>query len=295
MVRKVTSDSLDNSKTDEVLSTLLTIVSLGTNKRVGKKVKRNLTSKRELEAIAEVLRQERQELLALNAAKDEFISLVSHQLRTPATAVKQYIGMLLEGFFGEIDPQHEDILRRAYNSNERQLRTVNDMLLVARVDANKIKIQLKPVDIAALIRDVVEEQTGIFDKRNQKVIVKAPKKLVANVDARYFRMVVDNVLENASKYTYESGTITIQLTSNTKTFTLTVNDTGVGIAQSDFDKLFKKFSRIHNPLSVEAEGSGLGLYWSERIIAMHHGELAVDSKLGKGTTFSIKVPLKSNK
>jgi PAS domain S-box-containing protein len=255
-------------------------------------IKRTIRRKNELEDLATMLEEERRELLALNDAKDEFISLASHQLRTPATGVKQYIGMLLQGFFGEISPEHQEILQRAYDSNERQLRTVNDMLLVARVDANKIKLNKQLTDISELVKEAADEQRGEFEKRNQDLTVKVPKSLPASVDGAYLRMVIDNLLENASKYTYENGAIKVTLKEEKGEIVLAVKDSGVGISPKDQEKLFQKFSRIDNPLSVAAEGSGLGLYWSQKIIDMHRGTLTVSSRPNDGTTFTMRIPKK---
>jgi|GEM_PF-798035 len=254
-------------------------------------VKRTIKRKNELENLTANLTEERKELLALNAAKDEFISLVSHQLRTPATGVKQYIGMLLQGYFGDISEEHKEILERAYQSNERQLRTVNDMLLVARVDANKIKLAKERFDIVAMAKDAIDEQKAEFKLKKQTLQLKAPAKLTVKADSQYLRMVIDNLIENARKYTFEKGKVIVCIEQDSDHALISVKDNGVGVSEDDLSKLFQKFSRVDNPLSMAAEGSGLGLYWSKKIIDMHDGELSVKSALNKGSTFTIRLPL----
>jgi signal transduction histidine kinase len=115
-----------------------------------------------------------------------------------------------------------------------------------------------------------------------------------NADLGYMRMAIENVLHNASIYTPEGGGITVKIKQHGKQCTLSIADTGVGIREADMGKLFVKFSRIHNPLSVEAGGSGIGLYLTAEIVRLHRGSIAVESRLGEGTTFAISSPLMQN-
>jgi len=232
-----------------------------------------------------------QHLIELNQAKDEFISVASHQLRTPATGVKQYIGMLLEGMFGELTEPQETILLKAYESNERQLRIVADLLKVARVDAGKVMLKKVETDINQLMADVVREETEITKERQQKVIfTSSDRPAVAQVDRDTMRMVFENLIDNASKYSGEGTTIKVAVDAGDKSIAVKIIDQGVGIDAKDIDKLFEKFSRIHNPLSTAAGGSGLGLYWAKKIIDLHGGTITVKSKVDEGTVFMIDLP-----
>ncbi len=247
--------------------------------------------KRKLEVKAAILTRQHSELVALNKAKDDFISLASHQLRTPATGVKQYIGMLLEGYGGKLIKKQLSILKTAYESNERQLKIVGDLLKVAHVDANRVIINRQKCDLIPIIKDVIQEQKSALAKRKQSIAYDAPKKPVAAfVDPYRIRMVIENVLDNASKYTAKSKKITIQLKEFKRHVNIKIADEGVGIAQKDIPKLFYKFSRIENKFSATAGGTGLGLYWAKKIMDLHGGTIQVKSVVDKGTSFIIKIP-----
>jgi PAS domain S-box-containing protein len=259
------------------------------------KVTRDLTERKamedELAHANEDLRKQQAELLMLNQAKDEFISLASHQLRTPATGVKQYLGMILQGFAGDISPKTLEFVRKAYASNERQIALVNDLLRVAQVDAGRIVLQMALVDVAQLLRDVVAEQKESFERRKQSLDIQLPAQTVATMDARRLRMVAENLVDNASKYTPEGGKIGISCSIAGGWLQISVADSGVGIEREDVAKLFNKFTRLSNKLSDSVGGSGLGLYWANKIVELHGGHIEVVSEPGKGATFTVNLPL----
>jgi signal transduction histidine kinase len=237
------------------------------------------------------LTNERADLLALNDSKDEFISLASHQLRTPATGVKQYIGMLMEGFAGTVTPKQRDMLERAFESNERQLQIISDLLNIARIDSGKVVLEKSRTNLNALLNDVVHEQSSKFRSRGQSIQFKSPPKpTYAQVDYKRLRMVFENLLDNASKYSPPNTIISLQIKEVFWGIQISVKDQGVGIARKDIAKLFQKFSRIKNPLSQQVGGSGLGLYWVKRVIDLHRGSVEVSSRLNKGTTFVVSLP-----
>lgn len=230
-------------------------------------------------------------LIELNRAKDEFISLASHQLRTPATGVKQYLGMVLEGFVGELSEAQHAILQKANESNERQLRIVSDLLKVAQVDAGKVRLRKSEVDVISLINDVIKEQRETFNQRNQTVVFDPPKgDLKLHFDRDTIRMVLENLIDNASKYSGEDKTVTVEVEEHSNEAQIAIIDNGVGIKPEDQDKLFEKFSRIENPLSTQVGGTGLGLYWAKKIIDLHQGKVTLESTVGKGTKFTIHLP-----
>lgn len=228
----------------------------------------------------------------LEQAKEEFVSLASHQLRTPATGVKAYISMLLDGYTGNLTAQQQSFLEKVFSSNERQLQIINDMLSVARMDAGRVVPELASADLVALLNDVVEEQRPTMRDRRQVVILELPETKVEGVlDANLVRMALENVVNNASKYTPEGGSITLGLQRTAATARITIRDTGVGIAKADLPRLFKRFSRIDNPLSTHRGGTGLGLYLAQNVVALHYGRMLVNSTPGEGTVFTIELPL----
>lgn len=246
----------------------------------------------ELELRTAALTEQRAQLMTLNQAKDEFISLASHQLRTPATGVKQYLGMLLEGYAGPLSQDQRNFIETAYESNERQITIVNDLLQVARIDAGKIVLAPIQTDLVRMVKNVINEHASRFHDRDQRVILKAKEdKVEVMVDPDRIRMVLDNIIDNASKYTGDGKRITITIGYRAKVAYVTVKDEGVGMTAADVDKIFQKFSRLENPHAKAVEGSGLGLYWAQKIIDLHGGAINVKSKVGAGTVFTIELPL----
>lgn len=230
-------------------------------------------------------------LIELNRSKDEFISIASHQLRTPATGVKQYLGLLREGFMGELTEQQQEILDKAYDSNERQLVIVNDLLRVARVDAGKVNLRPESVDIGVLVHDVIKELHSVAALRHQTMnFVREIDDARAVVDESSIRMVIENITENASKYSPEHSTITITLREHGTFIEVSVADEGVGIDEVDRERLFAKFSRIDNELSTKVGGTGLGLYWAKKMVDLHRGSLEYQPNFPRGSIFVINLP-----
>lgn len=226
-------------------------------------------------------------------AKDDLLSLASHQLRTPATAVKQYLGMMLEGYTGEISKRQLPALQKAYGSNERQLDTINQILYVAKADAGRLSIHPHRFDLNLLVDDIAHDVSDVLESKDQELVIERSKhtlKVVA--DESCIRMIIENLISNASKYSHEHKIITVKTGRDNSYAWVRVMDQGVGIDAKDFGKLFKKFSRIDNDLSLQVDGSGIGLYIDKVLIELHGGRIEVSSKLGKGSTFTIYLPIK---
>ena len=241
---------------------------------------------------AALLQRRNEELESLSRTKDEFVALASHQLRTPATAVKQYLGMVLQGYVGDITETQTDMLDRAFQSNERQIEIINQILNAARVDTGRLVMAPAPLDIRTQLSGIADEMRSSIEETGHKFITDlGSEPVTAFADSGYLRMAVENVVHNASIYTPVPGHIWIKLEKTDKVARISIRDDGVGIKKADIHKLFTKFSRIHNTLSVQAGGSGIGLYLAAEILRLHGGEITVDSKSGKGTTFTLTLPL----
>jgi signal transduction histidine kinase len=226
-------------------------------------------------------------------AKDDLLSLASHQLRTPATATKQYVGMVLEGYMGDISEKQRSALQKAYISNERQLEIINQILYVAKADAGRISINPTKFDLNQLVEDIVHDVRDTLKERDQSIrLKKSRKRMQITADEVSMRMVIENLVSNASKYSHKGGVISVRTGSNLGQAFVSVTDKGVGIHPNDRDKLFKKFSRIDNELSVQVGGSGIGLYIDKVLIELHGGTINVESEYGKGSTFTIQLPKK---
>jgi signal transduction histidine kinase len=244
---------------------------------------------------AEFLTQQRARLLALNKAKDEFISLASHQLRTPATIVKVYTGMLLGNYSEELTDDQKNLLKTAYDNNEQQLALVDSMLRVARLDTGKIVLKKEKVDLAQLVEEVIGSYNGNFAARQQTVRFQHGKQqYVTHADKEKVRKVLETIIDNASKYSPAGKKIDIRIKRREHSLAVAVQDNGIGIVKKDIKKLYKKFSRIENPLSTSVNGTGLGLYWAKKVVDLHHGSIEVVSTPNKGSTFTLILPDGSN-
>lgn len=228
----------------------------------------------------------------INDSKDEFIALASHQLRTPATAVKQYVGMLLEGYAGDLAEQQLSFLRSAYNSNERQLKVVDDILKIAQLDLKKINLHHETLSIQELLEELITDLRPIFAEKEQQITTEScTESMICKADRLHLGMAISNIIDNASKYSNNGTKIHVTLKeARNNTLQILIRDQGVGINETDYNKLFVKFSRIPNPLSVIVGGTGLGLYWSSEVVKLHGGTITVSSKPEKGTTFTITLP-----
>lgn len=239
----------------------------------------------------QIEKQRLQHLVELNRSKDEFISIASHQLRTPATAVKQYLGMLLEGFVGELEAKQQAMLKKAYENNERQLRIVSDLLKVAQVDAGQIMLRKESVDLHSLLEDVIRDLGGVLNSRQQTVVFyPATEVPEVNIDLGSIRMVFENLIDNASKYSEEGTQINVSVRHDDTVATVAISDEGVGIIEADRNRLFEKFSRLDNSLSTKVGGTGLGLYWAKKIVNLHNGSLIYAPNVPKGSIFSVVLP-----
>lgn len=227
---------------------------------------------------------------ALESTKSEFLSLASHQLRTPATNVKQYVGMLLDGYMGRLTRKQRGALEVAYKNNEFEINIMNSLLDVAKLDLDRISLKAQAVDLVPLTQQVLVSYAAIAAERGQTIEFESPLQLVARVDSQYFKSIIENLVDNAIKYSGSATTILITLLTENGQLRLSVADQGTGIRRRDFNKLFMKFSRLQNDYSATTAGSGLGLYWVRQIVKLHGGTVAVSSKSSKGTTFTVKLP-----
>ncbi len=234
-------------------------------------------------------------LKELDKLKDEFVSVASHELRTPMTAIKSYLWMALAGKGGSISEKQKFYLERAYSSVDRLIRLVNDMLNVSRIDSGRISIQLEAVNLATLVQEVFDDvlpraqELGITLKKEEGQTV---PQVVADSDK--IKEVLFNLIGNSLKFTPKGGTISVSFVQKDNMIETRVNDTGTGVNPADIGKLFTKFSMISSSYISDRPivGTGLGLYICKSIIELHGGKIWAESQgLGKGTQFifSLKV------
>ncbi|MGB3023603.1 MAG: CHASE domain-containing protein [Candidatus Saccharimonadales bacterium] len=234
----------------------------------------------------------------LMQTRDELLALTSHQLRTPASGVKQYLGMLTQGFMGDLTPEQHAVANKAYAANERQLETINQILHVAKADAQQLKLELAHIDVVPLVHDIVSSMSDDAACKSVRITVSGVRSAYVRADERYLRMAIENLISNAIKYSYENSPVTIKVTSDKSRVLLTVTDHGVGLRPEDYDKLFVKFSRVNNDLSAKEGGTGLGLYLAQQIAMAHHGQISVISwskQRTKQTAFTLTLPISRSK
>lgn len=261
------------------------------------KVTRDLTERKKFEdELREAniqLKRQQAELLITNDAKDEFISLASHQLRTPATVVKQLLGMYAEGIITDLPQKHLSLINKAYDSNQRLIDIINSLLKVAQVDSGKLILVFSECNINKLLNECIDEfKETAKNKKQDLSLIYNSKFDTIEADEKNLRMAIENIISNAVKYTHPGGSIEVMASSTKNSLIIEISDNGVGIPSSELNNLFKKFKRIQNDLSDVEGGTGLGLYWAQRIINLHGGTIEVKSTLHEGTTFKLKLPKK---
>jgi len=224
--------------------------------------------------------------LQLERAKDEFISIASHQLRTPATTVKQYIGMILEGYASSPD-QEKKMLETAYEHNNKQLEIITELLQIAQAEANTLTVNFQYTDMVSLINNVIDGQKNNYKQAGIELhFIPQKDSLMCNVDRLHMQMVFDNILHNAQKYSYKDTTVEVRAKQSGSNIIVSIQDQGIGISEEYLPKLFQKFSRADNVVST-ASGTGLGLYWAKKLVDLHGGKIKVKSEFEKGSTFTI--------
>ncbi len=246
----------------------------------------------------------REELEKTDKAKTEFLSMASHQLRTPLTAIKGYVSLALEGYYGELNSKLKKALKNVAISTERLIRIVQDLLTISRIEMGKLELNLKPVDLANLAKSCLKELEFEAKKKNIDLIFKNPNQPLPkiNLDSLKIRQAILNLIDNAIKYTNEGGKVEVsldqeRLKENHKErdyLKVIVKDTGVGFDPEEQSKLFESFSRGSAGIAKFVEGAGLGLNVAKRFVEIHQGFITAFSEgKNKGSTFTIYLPVGS--
>ncbi len=230
----------------------------------------------------------------IDKAKTEFVSLASHQLRTPLSTVNWYTEMLMDGDAGEVNKEQKKYLEEIYHGNQRMVELVNALLNVSQLELGTFVLEPKPTDVEALVRSVIDEQKPVIGEKKQKLITNFAKDLPKiNTDPKFLRMVFQNLLSNAVKYTPEEGSIEFDILydKEERSIKIKVADTGYGIPKNQHDKIFTKLFRADNVREKDTEGTGLGMYIVKSIVENTGGTIRFESEENKGTTFYVTLPL----
>lgn len=234
------------------------------------------------------------DLKVLDESKSEFISMASHQLRTPLSAIKGYISMLIEGSYGEISEKAREKLNNVFQSNERLIKIVNDLLDISKVEMGKMELEKAPTQLEDLLQSCYEEMKIGAEKKSVKFILKKPKTPLPKIeiDSLKMRQVFLNLIDNAIKYT-QKGKIEIEIEKKDSRVSISVRDTGEGLSLKEKRDAFGGFTRGSAGLAYFIEGAGLGLYVAKKFLELQGGKIWVESEgKGKGSTFYVELPLK---
>jgi len=250
--------------------------------------------KREVERATKDLREANIHLRQLDKAKTEFISITSHQLRTPLSGIKGYLSMLLENDFGRLNQEQRKVISDVFKNTDRLVRLVNLFLNVSRIESGRLKLEKTKFDFIELIKESIREMQTEAEKKNLKLeFIKSKKvKLAITADKDKLQDVILNLIDNAIKYTPQ-GKITVKVEEVGKMVRTSVKDTGVGIAPEEAHELFTKFTRGKKISQVNTTGAGLGLFIAKKIVELHKGKIWVKSEgEGKGSEFVFEIPIK---
>lgn len=235
-----------------------------------------------------------EELEKLQELKSEFVTVVAHQLRTPLSAIKWSVDMVIKGDVGKITNDQKALLLKTYESNDRMIMLVNDMLNADRLESGKFKYSFIKIQLNDLIDNILYELLPQIKAKNISIQFINRQDSLPQVlaDPEKIRAVLQNILENAVKYTPAKGNITIKLEEeNEKNIRVSIADSGIGIPQAQQNKIFNRFFRGSNAVKTVTEGSGLGLYIAKSIVEKHGGKTWFESEENKGTTFYFTLPI----
>ncbi len=234
----------------------------------------------------------------VDKAKTEFVSLASHQLRTPLTPIRLFSEMLLSGEVGELKPQQREYVNSISESSKRMISLVNDLLNVSRLELGRLKIEPVSTDMIIFLRDVIKEVIPAGDLKGCKIILNEPSEVLPNIniDQTLLRQVIHNLLTNSIRYSgaEKDSLISVSIGRDENNYLIGVKDNGIGIPKDDQEHMFEKFYRAENAIKAEGEGSGLGLYIIKMIVESSKGRIWFESPPkgeSGGTVFYVSIPL----
>lgn len=233
-------------------------------------------------------------IIELEQSKNEFISIISHELRSPLSIMKGFLSLLSKEEFGDLNDKQKNFVRRSYETNERMAELVEHILDVNRISMGRLKLDLEPVSIVQVFNSVKRDLEHKLEEKNIKLVIRKSKINKIMADKRRLYQILHNLLENAIKYSYPLKTIKARFTKEGNDVIFSITDKGVGISKQEQNKLFEKFFRINNVLSASAGGFGLGLFIVKKLVSAHGGQIWITSNKIKGTTFNIRFKTSNN-
>lgn len=240
------------------------------------------------------LRLSNKKLREIDASKDEFISMASHQLRTPLTSIKGYLSMILDGDLGEVRPEQRKALEEAFDSSQRMVYLIGDFLNLSRIQTGKFELERTPVSLPLLLGEEIDQLRQSAKARRVTLLYDEPSSFPSiEIDETKIRQVMMNFIDNAIYYAKpDGGEILILLESHRDEVTFTVRDNGIGVPTQAKKRLFSKFYRADNAKKARPDGTGIGLYMAKRVVVAHGGSIIFESTEGEGSVFGFRLPLK---
>ena len=254
-------------------------------------IRKEVKSRKEIQQLANNLSVANDRLKELDQMKSEFLSVASHQLRAPITAVRGYAANIIQGEYGEVPENLKEPLDTVQEASRLMASSIEDYLNISRIEQGRMKYEKSSFDIADLAKKVVTELQPVASKRKLTLSVEAPEDLMVNADIGKIKQVISNLVDNAIKYTKQGG-ITVTVAKAEKAARITITDTGVGIPAEEIAGLFEKFKRARGANQVNTTGTGLGLYVAKQLTEGHGGKIWAESDgADKGSRFIIELPL----
>lgn len=246
----------------------------------------NVTLQAKVNEATAKLQKTNKKLRDLDETKDEFISMASHQLRTPLTTIKGYMSMVLEGDAGKLTKPQEELLQQAFISSQRMVFLIADLLNVSRLKSGKFVLDLKPTNLAEVVQGEITQLKETAKAKGLGFEFKKPAKFPElMLDETKIRQVIMNFSDNAIYYTPSGGKITIELKEDKNSVYFTVKDTGLGVPKDEKAHMFTKFYRAKNARNARPDGTGLGLFMAKKVVDVLGGNIIFESEEGKGSTF----------
>ena len=244
----------------------------------------------ETELITDAFNKMLARMKVLDESRSEFVSNVSHELKTPMTSMKVLADSLV-GQQGVPEELYQEFLQDITAEIDRENRIITDLLSLVKMDKKTADLSIQHMDINQLLEDILKRLRPIADKRSIDLILDSFRPVEADVDEIKFTSAISNLVENAIKYNVDDGWVRVSIDADHKYFYVTVADSGMGIPEDSLERIFERFYRVDKSHSREIGGTGLGLAITRSTIAMHHGVIKVFSREGEGTTFSVRIPL----